>query len=284
MSTRLQADVQLAQRAVYEEVANDETDFVALFLGNAATRRNPYIFPEGEESVKTINVGRLLQEYAGIFEKLPAISSDKPDKLVGSTIWVIGDFDEGDGYELLQGASELQKLAPGVNLVFINNPQLVSERPALSTLLHQLHQVGFFKGPEQLQQLLEEVSPLKGHANAPRVENLLQMQIPDAKPASWQFPDHIESGNFWRESQKLLEAAGFKPGQRGVIINGRVVGPVPIDEEFGAEDFRQLLDYEHSRRILPALKAASEVGLLEKLKGFIIHRVTLFMVLATDLF
>ena len=116
MSARLQADVQFTQRAVYEEIANDETDFVALLLGNAATRRNAYIFPEGEESVKTINVGGLLQEYAGIFEKLPTIFSDKLDKLVGSTVWVIGDFDEKDGYELLQGASELQKLAPGVNL------------------------------------------------------------------------------------------------------------------------------------------------------------------------
>jgi len=284
MSARLQADVQLTQRTVYEEIANDETDFVALLLGNAATRRNAYIFPEDEGSIRMINIGRLLQEYAGIFERLPAISSDKPDKLVESTIWVIGDFDEKDGYELLQGASELQRLAPGVNLVLINNPQLVSEKPALSTLLHQLHQVGFFRGPEQLQQLLEEVSPLKGHVNVPRVENLFQMQIPDAKAASWQFADHIESGNFWKESQKLLEAAGFKPGQRGVIINGRVVGPVPVDEEFGGEDFRQLLEYEQSRRILPALKAANEIGLLEKLKGFIIHDVTLFIVLATDLF
>lgn len=86
MSARLQADVQFTQRAVYEEMANDETDFVALLLGNAATRRNAYIFPEGEESVKTINVGGLLQEYAGIFEKLPTIFSDKLDKLVGSTV------------------------------------------------------------------------------------------------------------------------------------------------------------------------------------------------------
>ncbi|KAG0132881.1 UDP-glucose:glycoprotein glucosyltransferase-domain-containing protein [Tuber indicum] len=268
MSARLQVDVQLTQRAVYEEVANDETDFAVLLLGNAATRRNYYIFPEGEESIKTTNVGKLLQEYARIFEKLPTVVSDKPDELAESTIWVIGDFDEKDGYELLQGASELQKVESGVNLVFINNPQLVSERPALSTLLYQLHQVGFFKGPEQLQQLLEEVSPLKGHVNIPKVEALLRMQIPDAKSASWQFPDHIESGNFWRESQKILEVAGFKPGQRGVIINGRVVGPVPIDEEFGAEDFRQLLEYEHSRRILPALRAANEIGVLGKLKGF----------------
>ncbi|PWW80615.1 Glycosyltransferase Family 24 protein [Tuber magnatum] len=247
MSARLQADVQLTQRAVYEEIANDETDFATLLLGNAATRRNSYIFPEGEESIRSINVEKLLQEYAHIFEKLPTIISDKPDKLVESTIWVIGDFDEEDGYELLRGASELQKLAPGVNLVFINNPQLVSENPALSTLLHQLHQVGFFKGPEQLRQLLEE--------------------MPDVKSSSWRFPDHIESGNFWRESQVMLEVAGFKPGQRGVIINGRVVGPVPIDEEFGAEDFVQLLEYEHSRRILPVLKAANEIGVLEKLKG-----------------
>ena len=283
MSARLQADVQFTQRAVYEEIANDETDFVALLLGNAATRRNAYIFPEGEESVKTINVGGLLQEYAGIFEKLPTIFSDKPDKLVESTIWVIGDFDEKDGYELLQGASELQKLAPGVNLVFINNPQLVSEKPALSTLLHQLHQVGFFKGPEQLQQLLEEVSPFKEHINIPKIETLLQMQIPDVKTASWQFPNHIESGNFWKESQKMLGAAGFKPGQRGVIINGRVVGPVPVDEEFGAEDFRQLLEYEYSRRILPALEVANEIGVLEKLKGFVIHYV-MFIGLIADLF
>lgn len=274
MSAKLQMDVQLTQKAVYEDVVDDNTDLGLFLLGKAATRRNAHIFSEDSDSVNHIDVAKIVGEYAQLFEQLPSVSSDKPDKLLESTIWVIGDFDQEGGYRLLHGATELQKSASAVNLVLINNSGPESQPPALSTLLHQLYQARFFTSPERLRKLLEEVSPLKEGFGTQEIGTLLQVHVPDVKAASWQFPDHIESANFWKESQRLPMAIGFMPGQRGLVINGRVVGPIPADEDFSVDDFELLLDHEQKRSILPALKAAEDIGVLDNLTGYVISIVT----------
>ncbi|KAL7270804.1 killer toxin resistant protein [Rhizina undulata] len=267
MGGRLQLDVQFTQRAVFEKIADDSTDFTALLLENAATRRNPYIFPENPLAIKLVNTAELTQEYADIFKSLPAIFSDQTEAPFNSDLWIIGDFDEEDGYQLLQSAANLQRSTPGINLVLINNPQLTTPNPTLSSLLHQLQQVDFFKTPESLQKLLEEAPPAKSHVNLPKVANLIEGYQPDVKAESWRFPDNIESGIFWKKSQKLVDAVGLKPGQRGIVINGRVIGPIAINDDFTSEGFEQLLEYESSRRIKPVLEAAAALGVSGKIKS-----------------
>lgn len=266
MAGKLQADVQVTQRAVYEELIDDNSDITGLLMTGAVIRRNTHIVPEDEASVNLVNLVELESTHADIMEKLPRISTDKPAPLEAATIWVVGDFDEKDGYQLLQGAVELQKEASGVDLVLINNPQLSASTPSLSTLLHQLQQVDFFTSPERLEQLLEEVKPVQDFVDLPKVEALVGSQA-DAKASGWTYPTHMESSKFWEGARVLAEKSGFKPGERGLVINGRVIGPIPRTEDFVGDDFKQLLEYELSRRIAPVLNAAQDLGVLEKIKS-----------------
>lgn len=267
MSARLQADVQVTQRAVYEELVNDNSDLAELLLMGAVARRNAYIIPEDETKVVLVNTVELVNEYADVFQHLPKVHTDRPTKLSRTTIWVIGDFDEKDGCQLLQGAAGLQKDSSGVDLVLVNNPEVMAGTASLSTLLYQLQQVDFFSVPERFQQLLEEVKLEQAHIELPKIEMLMGRSQPDVKSASWSYPDHIEAGRFWESARGLAQKAGFKPGQRGLVVNGRVIGPIPISDAFDAEDFKQLLDYEWSRRIVPVLTAADALGVLERLDG-----------------
>lgn len=260
MSARLQADVQLTQRAVYEQLVDDNSDFAVLLLTGATARRNAFVVPEDETKVALVNMVELAHAHTEFFGSLPRVLTDKPAKLAATTVWVVGDFDEADGYQLLKGAAELQKEIPGVDLVFVNNPEVVAGTPTLSTMLFQLQEAGFFTGPERLQQLLAEIEPA---GELPNVEAL----IGDVKTVGWSYPDHIAASKFWEKAQGLAANAGFKPGQRGMVVNGRVVGPIPISEDFVTEDFKQLLEYERSRRIEPVLAAADALGVLEKLHG-----------------
>lgn len=266
MSARLQADVQVTQRAVYEELVDDNSDLLGLLLTGAVLRRNSHIIPEDEVTVNLINTAELSNAHADIIANLPKVSTGRPAQLSATTIWVVGDFDEKDGYQLIRGAAELQKSTQGVDLIFVNNPEVAARTSSLSTLLHQLQQVGFFTAPERLQQLLQEVEAAQEHVDLPKVEALMGSQA-DAKATSWSYPDHIESGKFWEGAQILAAKSGFKPGQRGLVINGRVIGPIPMVEDFEVDDFKQLLGYEQSRRIVSVLNAAHELGVLEKLKG-----------------
>lgn len=259
MSARLQADVQVTQRAVYEQLIDDDSDIAELLLAGAVARRNAHIVPEDETKVGLVDVGALVVECKEVFESLPKVAVGVPSKLSATTVWVVGDFDESDGVELLKGAAEVQGGSAGVELVLVNNAEVTAGTAGLSTLLFQLQQVDFFTGPEKLQRVLEEVEA--AGTGAPKIEALMG----DVKTAGWSYPGHIEAGKFWESARELAAKAGFKPGQRGLVVNGRVVGPIPISDAFGPEDFKQLLEYEWSRRIVPVLSAADQLGVLEKI-------------------
>ncbi|KAI9836530.1 MAG: hypothetical protein M1838_005007, partial [Thelocarpon superellum] len=65
--------------------------------------------------------------------------------------------------------------------------------------------------------------------------------------------------------QALAAVIGFTPGQNGLVVNGRVVGPIPPTTEFGQEEIRQLLAYERGKRSSPVYTALDELELLDKL-------------------
>ena len=228
MSGRLSADVMSIQRAVLEGVTvqgpiSDVTLLDYLLLSGAKRCRNAHIFPEDEVTVNLADIAELAKAHAPVFEKLPTLATEQPDKLIDTTMWVVGDFDEKDGYELLQAVAEAQKEVVGLSVIFINNPELLSERPAFSTLLYHLNMKGLIKTSEQLFQLLREAPPNRSHVEYPSIDLLTQVDTyQDMKSQTWIFNEHIEAGKFWRSCQELLQKAGFQPGQRGLVVNGRV--------------------------------------------------------------
>jgi len=54
------------------------------------------------------------------------------------------------------------------------------------------------------------------------------------------------------------ERVGIAPGASGLIINGRIIGPI-APGEFTAEDFQTLQDYELAKRVQPVLSALEDV-------------------------
>lgn len=221
MSQKIQEDIVLVQRMVYAHKADDATDFSSLLLDGAAKRRNAHIILENEADIKLVNVPELVRDNKEIFEKLPKVDSDRPDSASETSIWVVGDFDEQDGYDILVGAAELQKEEAGVDLILINNPKATSQKPTMFTLLHQLQQVGFLT-PETLQKLLDEINPTNGVSKVPSAEGFMESSVQDVQEKGWSYPDHIESERFWRQSQTILKGVGINPGQKAIIVNGRV--------------------------------------------------------------
>lgn len=178
-------------------------------------------------------------------------------------IWVIGDVDEQDGHDLLSAAAEAQASVPGVKLSIINNPELANQKPALSTLLNRFKE--FLKSTDQLKQLLAEAPPFKHFIELPQVTELAMKVQSDVKTEGWAIPDHLEAAKFWKTAAPLAQKTGLKPGQRGLVINGRVVGPIAREDEFTAEDFIDLLTQEKKKRVDPVINAAKDLDVLEKI-------------------
>ena len=274
LSNKLPGDVTKAQRHVYELAAedrldDDDVDLTAYLLEGAATRRNAYIFPEAETDIKLINVAELQEAGKSTIPLLPQLEAEASDVPADTSVWVVGDFDEPDGYELLVGAARLHKETPGVGLVLVNNPQLLTEKPTLSTLLFHLQEARVLTA-ETLAKLLEELKPAEKILEIeemPTFDTVAKGFSTFAKEDTWSYPDHLAAGKFWREAQELLKPAGFAPGQRGIIVNGRVVGPIKQTDSFIGEDFKQLISYEHDKRIKALVEAANDLGLKERITG-----------------
>ncbi|TGZ85725.1 hypothetical protein EX30DRAFT_393051 [Ascodesmis nigricans] len=266
MQPKLAADISLIQQATYLGELTDESSYPDWFLNDAAPRRNRHIFPEKGVDIKHINIAEVASAHKEVFKKLPKVNSNTVDRSKETNIWVVGDFDSPSGNELLTAAGEMQMHTTGANLVLINNPALLTEKPMLSTLLYHFQQVGpmtevvFQQILLQVRSLIEKLDPRLDH-----VERFMEEFANFAKEETWGIPDHIEAGTFWGDARKLLASSGLKPGDRGLIVNGRVVGPIPVDEPFTFEDLQALVEYERRKRIEPVLKAAEDLGIMDKI-------------------
>jgi len=205
---------------------SEDLDFPKFLLGSSyAQSRNTLIFPEDDTTGLTmINVMDVMSTNKDVFDALPAVAGKIDEETATqAVIWVIGDFDQASGYNLLYNAAKAKASKSDLSLVMINNPEKIPETPGLSTLLLQLHKNGLFEKEDVLSQLLQEAPPQKGYVDLPHIKEHIQANQAQAKVEGWAYPDHIMSGKFWDSCANILEKVKFEAGERGLVINGRVI-------------------------------------------------------------
>uniref|UniRef100_A0A3Q2Y4X5 UDP-glucose ceramide glucosyltransferase-like 1 n=1 Tax=Hippocampus comes TaxID=109280 RepID=A0A3Q2Y4X5_HIPCM len=163
------------------------------------------------------------------------------DGMSAVTMWIVGDFQKASGRKLLLAALKHLSTSPGVRVGVMDNP---SGRPSedntavyraiWASILTQKNK----SAVEFVQKLAREESYQLLLQGTKMKDLLLQGMNTDAfeKKFNTLEVDFIRSQQlFCRDVLKL------SPGQRAVISNGRILGPLDEQEEFTAEDF-QLLD------------------------------------------
>ena len=79
--------------------------------------------------------------------------------------------------------------------------------------------------------------------------------------ASWT----AEEDGFATKLSNFLSTSNVLPGTKSLLLNGRVVGPLPSEVSFKDDDIKQLLEFEQRNRILPVYAAIKELGFVDKL-------------------
>jgi len=209
----------------FKSELTEDLDFSKFLLGPSfAQSRNTLIFPEDDTTgLSIINLIDVISDSKEIFDALPTVSGKIDEEAsTQAVIWVIGDFDQASGYNLLYNAVKAKASKSDLSLVMINNPERIPETPGLSTLLLQLQKNGLFEKEDILSQLLQEAPPQKGYVDLPHIQEHIQANQAQAKVEGWAYPDHIMSGKFWDSCANILQKIKFKAGERGLVINGRV--------------------------------------------------------------
>lgn len=242
LSQRIGMDLRQIQKGVFEGVFNADSWVPHYFLLQAAAKRNPLIIPEDEKNIKLINMAEFEELHGKALNSMPrvaaAISSSKSEWV---HITLVADFDSKSGLALLKSVAEFRDTKLNAEIVLIHNPQSGSMQSSASENLLDIYGT---LGGEVTSEALWAV------ANEPT--------DPKATPA--------ESRVFWKNAESTCEALGLTPGQQGILVNGRFVGPIPEDQVFSPDDVEALVTYELAKRVQPLSSALQDLGLTEKLK------------------
>lgn len=246
MSTRIDADLRVLQRRVYEEVTPEDTWLAGQFLESATTHRNALIIPEDEDNVKILDIASILNKHKAIYQRMLHVPAKGHTsvQLLGQLI-LVADLDSQEGISLLTGALDFIGNHGEVELRLLHNrgTRLLSVSAALHMLIRS-------KGYEVTSATLRTAINME---DTP--ENQEQgPEIPGISDAFWEF------------TQPLIENLGLQPGESGIVLNGRFIGPIPNSDTFSLSDYEQLLKYENEKRLNPASISISSLGFDERVK------------------
>ncbi|KAI9837806.1 MAG: hypothetical protein M1819_006740 [Sarea resinae] len=231
MSARVTTDLRAIQRGVFEEVFQPDTWFPGHFLSKAVERRNPLVIPEDESTIKIVDVGRVQEKLnygTNEFPQLPI--ADGIPKEDWAQLFLVADIASGEGLQLLSEGAAFHQGHPSVELTVVHNP----------------------RDSTSLQPDLEQEEGA--------ISSLLRWERDIEKK-------HEKSEAFWEHRKALVESLGLRPGQQGLVLNGRLLGPITGSSSFSKEDFELLLQYERKKRIGPLNAAISALGLEDKVES-----------------
>ncbi|KAF2402544.1 hypothetical protein EJ06DRAFT_574492 [Trichodelitschia bisporula] len=238
LSQRVTLDLRWVQRAVFEEVIAEDTWIPSQFLSTASLRRNPLIIPEDPKDIKLYNLANVYEGEESLLEsELPTVPASKDaDSELWTQLLVVGDFNSNTGFKLALDAVEFRKEHENLEVVLVHNGDASSRASRLLANWKGAHWTA-----NKLPELIESLQTLETSTDS-------------STKVSW--PDTLP----------LCKKLGLSKGQNGLVINGRRLGPIPESVAFSVDDFSTLLDFEATKRILPAAKAIVDLNLTDKLK------------------
>lgn len=241
MSNRVTLDSRIVQQAVFEEKLAEDSYVPELFLTGASSRRNPWVVPENEDSIRHINLAAVPNLTEGSIGSILGVRADEASiesELVH--LVVVADFDTQLGIRTLLEATAFRKEHDNVALFFVHS--------STSSLSESSFAIEVYKRLT----LEPDVS----------LDNLGRLDWTAESTSTNE--DLVAAKSFWQSSEMLLNEVGFEQGSRSIILNGRIVGPIPLLDGFDQADFETLLAYERKKRLTPTAAAIKGLRLTEK--------------------
>ncbi|MCJ1307738.1 hypothetical protein MMC25_001386 [Agyrium rufum] len=247
MSSRVETDLRGLQRRIYEEVVEEDAWLAGQFLEAAITHRNALIIPENENSVRVVDVSQIVKEHHEVYDRLPRISaSEDIVKQFWSQVIVVADVDSTRGAELVKSAMDFGMGQPEAEIMIIHNPSDTGNNDFVSAQLYEILVSTKILDHTMIRNIVSGDSAGETKIN----------------PGE----SHQMADSFWHDTRSLISALQHQPGENGIILNGRVLGPIPYDVVFDDGDMVQLLEYERSKRISPVHTAIAALGIEDRVQ------------------
>lgn len=259
MSQRVGADLRVVQVAIYDGSLTDKDYLPYVFLEKASLRRNPLVVPEDDKEVRHLNLGDFPQ--LADLPSLPASADTIERDLVHIT--VAADLDSDQGFEQLMEALLFRQEHDNVEVAALH----VTSN---SSVAHRLGSTfGITDGEMALDTLVSSYGKLQSEDGAGSSPDLAfrrtvyeKIRSSSGNPTTPELDEVVAQA--WAPFGHVIAGLAIQPGQKALILNGRVVGPISDAATLGVEDLETLYSYERKRRLLPAAAAIEDLKLQSK--------------------
>ena len=238
MSSTVDIDLRIIQQQVFEGAVSDDAWLAGQFLNEVATRRNSFIVPEDETSIKIFDVGHLRKQNEDIFDRMPRIAVRGTPIDYFSQMIIFADLETVEGRKFVCEAIDFAIAQDSVELLLANNAQSKSSSIMSSKIFDLTMQNGYKLDPDKLKTALE--TSVEGDDEA--------------------YAANSAAGAFGEPAQRFARSVGLQEGQQGVLLNGRLVGPFKKSSSFTSHEFETLLQYERQKRLAPAHAVVLDLG------------------------
>lgn len=240
LSMRVAIDLQIIQQSIVQDAVDEDTWLPSYFLSQAALSRNELIMPQDPSKIRIVNLVHVAESHD--LSSLLRISGEGPGNNL-PLMAVVGDFNSESGLGLLISALRFRLGHPEVEIVPLHTSD-DETNTRVSSQLYQLLRAERVDASEILEKI-QAIELTSDNRETPASEEL----------------------EYWAQNKKLAAALGFPSGTRGVLLNGRAVGPVPPASTLEEDDLEVLLAYETSKRLGPVAQAMRDLKLDHKVTG-----------------
>ncbi|OJD11216.1 hypothetical protein AJ78_07973 [Emergomyces pasteurianus Ep9510] len=231
-------DLEDIQRLVYEGALEEDIWIPSHFLQGALQFRNPLLIPQDPRQIRTVDLNEIHVKHQGVFDsvlRIPAAAESEHPLLDWSHIILITDLDSDAGAKQLGYILELHKKYPGIEVLLLHNGESSATSTSLSTRLY---------------------SARKGRDLDPAAAATALASGKDESGS-----DSAAASTYWNSVRSLVREIGIGANENGMVVNCRMLGPVPSSTVIDTQSLEQLHVYERSNRIGVLAKKAFELGL-----------------------
>ncbi|KAI9283208.1 UDP-glucose:glycoprotein glucosyltransferase-domain-containing protein [Sporodiniella umbellata] len=250
------------QTMAYLKEFSSDLDYYQHVLSqpNVASKRNPYIQTSQSNPLRIFSFERTTS-----LAELKYFQKDEKTS-PSSNVWVVSDFDTLNGLKLALEAVLFADSNPSVRVAFIHKPYITNQSgqkktgPNFSDVFCKLIQLEGTTFSE-LKEILEKTNIVSGTESSGSASNgEINTQSGDQFEPVYIVPgapvidiDAKKQGEKWSVMVDALEADGLESDFFGIIMNGRAIGPLSLEENllFAVSDFATLFEYEKMHRISP---------------------------------
>ncbi|KAI0786269.1 UDP-glucose:glycoprotein glucosyltransferase-domain-containing protein [Abortiporus biennis] len=261
----LSTHLQYLQQKLYSSELVDSPDSRAEIhnyfynIEGVSKRRNKWITGE----VKIVNLAQKGLRGSGVGRKVWIYPDDESVELPLS-VHVIADLDSEEGAELIRNVAKSVKEGSLARITFVHNPYPHPEKrhgsSKNSKVLAELVSSEWMDkiSPKRILEFFEDPalvsSQLDGESQSPF--SILGLDSSENGQSAGLNEDAYN--RFVDEGRSIAKEVGFKDGDMGLIVNGRVIGPLS-PSDFTPEDVENLYKYEYIKRVGGVLEALKDV-------------------------